>query len=91
MIEERDKYGANDVKPGLTGWAQINGRDELEIPVKARFDGEYVEKMSFVFDCKCFFGTIMSVLKSDGVVEGGTGEMKKQEDLISEEKTVTKQ
>lgn len=91
LIEERDKYGANDVKPGLTGWAQINGRDELEIPVKARFDGEYVEKMSFVFDCKCFFGTIMSVLKSDGVVEGGTGEMKKQEDLISEEKTVTKQ
>lgn len=85
MIEERDKYGANDVKPGLTGWAQINGRDELEIPVKARFDGEYVEKMSFVFDCKCFFGTIMSVLKSDGVVEGGTGEMKKQEEIEEKE------
>lgn len=79
LIAERDKYGANDVKPGLTGWAQINGRDELEIPIKARLDGEYVEKMSFLFDCKCFFGTIKSVLKSDGVVEGGTGEMKKQE------------
>lgn len=80
LIEERDKYGANDIKPGLTGWAQINGRDELEIPVKAKLDGEYVEKMSFLFDCKCFFGTITSVLKSDGVVEGGTGEMKKQEE-----------
>ncbi len=79
LIAERDKYGANDVKPGLTGWAQINGRDELEIPVKAKLDGEYVEKMSFGFDCKCFFGTIASVLKRDGVVEGGTGEMKKQE------------
>ena len=79
LIEERDKYGANEVRPGLTGWAQINGRDELEIDVKARFDGEYVEKMSFAFDVKCFFGTITSVLKSDGVVEGGTGEMKKAE------------
>ena len=77
LIEERDKYGANDVKPGLTGWAQINGRDELEIPVKAALDGEYVKRMSFGFDCKCFFGTVTSVLKSDGVVEGGTGEMKK--------------
>ena len=80
LIAERDKYGANDVKPGLTGWAQINGRDELEIPVKAALDGEYIEKMSFLFDCKCFFGTITSVLKSDGVVEGGTGEMKKQQE-----------
>lgn len=80
LIAERDKYGANDVKPGLTGWAQINGRDELEIPVKAALDGEYIEKMSFLFDCKCFFGTITSVLKSDGVVEGGTGELKKQEE-----------
>ena len=71
LIEERDKYGANDVRPGLTGWAQINGRDELPIEVKARLDGEYVERMSFGFDCKCFFGTIMKVLKSDGVVEGG--------------------
>ena len=78
LIEERDKYGANDVKPGLTGWAQINGRDELEIPVKAKLDGEYVQKMSFLFDCKCFFGTIVSVLKSDGVVEGGTGQMEKE-------------
>lgn len=85
LIEERDKYGANDVKPGLTGWAQINGRDELEIPLKARLDGEYVEKMSFAFDCKCFFGTITSVLKSDGVVEGGTGEMKRE----AEEKEAT--
>lgn len=75
LIEERDRYGANDILPGLTGWAQINGRDELEIPVKAKLDGEYVEKMSFLFDVKCFFGTIVSVLKSDGVVEGGTGEM----------------
>jgi O-antigen biosynthesis protein WbqP len=80
LIAERDKYGANDIKPGLTGWAQINGRDELEIPVKAKLDGEYVEKMSFGFDCKCFFGTITSVLKHDGVVEGGTGEMKKQQE-----------
>lgn len=79
LIEERDKYKANDIKPGLTGWAQINGRDELEIDVKAALDGEYVEKMSFLFDCKCFFGTITSVLKSDGVVEGGTGEMRKEE------------
>ena len=78
LIAERDKYGANDVMPGVTGWAQINGRDELEIPVKAKLDGEYVEKMSFAFDVKCFFGTILSVLKSDGVVEGGTGELNKK-------------
>ncbi|MCL2637212.1 MAG: sugar transferase [Oscillospiraceae bacterium] len=70
LVAERDKYGANDVKPGLTGWAQVNGRDELPIPVKAKFDGEYVEKMSFLFDCKCFFLTVFKVLKSDGVVEG---------------------
>ena len=80
LVAEREKYGANDVKPGLTGWAQINGRDELEIDVKAKLDGEYVQKQSFLFDCRCFFGTITSVLKSDGVVEGGTGEMKKQEE-----------
>ena len=80
LVAEREKYGANDVLPGLTGWAQINGRDELEIPVKAKLDGEYVEKQSFLFDCKCFFGTIISVLKSDGVVEGGTGELNKQKD-----------
>ena len=78
LIAERDKYGANDVHPGLTGWAQINGRDELPIEVKARFDGEYVEKLSFLFDCKCFFGTIVSVLKHDGVVEGGTGRLEKE-------------
>ena len=78
LIEERDKYGANDVRPGLTGWAQINGRDELPIDVKARFDGEYVQNMSFLFDCKCFFGTITSVLKSEGVVEGGTGQLEKE-------------
>ena len=76
LIEERDKYHANDVRPGLTGWAQINGRDELEIPVKAKLDGEYVERMSFLFDCKCFFGTFLAVLRHDGVVEGGTGAMK---------------
>ena len=78
LVAERDKYGANDVIPGLTGWAQINGRDELEIPVKAALDGEYVKKMGFWFDVRCFFGTFTSVLKADGVVEGGTGEMKKK-------------
>lgn len=77
LIEERDKYGANDVRPGLTGWAQINGRDELEIPVKAAFDGEYIKKMGLRMDCRCFFGTFLSVLRGDGVVEGGTGSMKK--------------
>ena len=77
LVAERDKYGANDVKPGLTGWAQINGRDELEIPVKAKLDGEYVEKESFLFDMKCFFGTVGKVAKDDSVVEGGTGEMAK--------------
>ena len=78
LIAERDQYHANDIRPGLTGWAQINGRDELEIPVKAKLDGEYVQKMSFLFDCKCFFGTITSVLKHDGVVEGGTGTLEKE-------------
>ena len=78
LIEERDKYGANDIRPGLTGWAQINGRDELPIDVKAKFDGEYVEKLSFKMDTKCFFGTIISVLKHDGVVEGGTGKLRKE-------------
>ena len=79
LIAQRDKYGANDVRPGLTGWAQINGRDELPIDVKARLDGEYVQKLSFSFDCKCFFGTIAAVLKHDGVVEGGTGAMEKEQ------------
>ncbi|MGD6794150.1 sugar transferase [Metabacillus indicus] len=71
LIAERDKYKANDVPPGLTGWAQINGRDELPIEVKAKLDGEYVDNISFLMDIKCFFGTIVSVLKRDGVVEGG--------------------
>ena len=70
LIAERDKYGANDIRPGLTGWAQVNGRDELLIPVKARFDGEYVEKMGFIMDCKCFFMTIFKVVRSEGVTEG---------------------
>ena len=84
LIAERDKYGANDIMPGLTGWAQINGRDELEIPVKAKFDGEYTAILheggmkAFLFDCRCFLGTIFSVARGEGVVEGGTGEMKKQ-------------
>ena len=78
LIEERDKYGANDIRPGLTGWAQINGRDELEIPVKAKLDGEYVQNLSFFFDCRCFLWTIFSVLMCEGVVEGGTGELNKQ-------------
>lgn len=78
LIAERDKYKANDIKPGLTGWAQINGRDELEIDLKAKLDGYYVEHISFLFDCKCFFGTITSVLKHEGVVEGGTGELNKE-------------
>ena len=84
LVAERDKYGANDVKPGLTGWAQINGRDELEIPVKAKLDGDYIARLNagswsgFAMDVKCFFGTIISVAKSDGVVEGGTGELNKK-------------
>ena len=76
LVAERDKYGANDVTPGLTGWAQINGRDELEIPVKAKLDGEYVKKYGFTMDVRCFFGTFLSVLRQVGVVEGGTGSMK---------------
>ena len=87
LTAERDKYGANDVKPGLTGWAQINGRDELEIPVKAKLDGEYVQKQSFLFDLKCFLGTISKVSHDDSVVEGGTGEMKKNSYNYSEGKT----
>ena len=83
LIEERDKYGANDVPVGLTGWAQINGRDELPIEVKAKLDGEYVEKIGFMMDVKCFFGTVVSVLKSDGVVEGGTGKKETNKGSIS--------
>ncbi|HFI0064552.1 TPA: sugar transferase [Streptococcus suis] len=74
LIEERDKYGANAIRPGLTGWAQINGRDELEIEEKSKLDGFYVKHMSFGLDIKCFFGTFLSVAKSEGVVEGGTGQ-----------------
>ena len=80
LIAERDKYGANDVRPGLTGLAQINGRDELEIDEKARLDGEYVKHLSFGMDMKCFFGTFSSVLKHEGVVEGGTGTLHKEEE-----------
>ena len=79
LIEERDKVGANDIRPGLTGWAQINGRDELEIDVKARLDGEYVQKMSFLFDMKCILGTVLPVFTGAGVVEGGTGQMEKEQ------------
>ena len=78
LIAERDKYGANDIRPGLTGWAQINGRDELPIDVKAKLDGEYAQNLSFAFDCRCFFGSITAVLKHKGVVEGGTGAMDKE-------------
>ena len=88
LIDERDKYGANDVRPGLSGWAQINGRDELEIQVKARLDGEYVEKMSFAMDWKCFWKTIISVLKREGVVEGGTGALVKEK--VHEKEVVSK-
>ena len=80
LIAERDKYGANDVRPGLTGWAQINGRDELEIPVQARLDGEYARNLSFLFDCKCFFGTITVMLKGKGILEGGTGSLHQEEE-----------
>ena len=79
LIAERDKYSANDVHPGLSGWAQINGRDELEIPEKAKLDGEYIAKLSFRMDWKCFWGTVNSVLKHDGIVEGGTGALEKEE------------
>lgn len=74
LIEERDKYGANNIRPGLTGWAQINGRDELEIDEKSKLDGYYMKNMSFGLDVKCFFGTFLSVVKSEGVIEGGTGQ-----------------
>lgn len=94
LIEEREKYGANDVKPGITGWAQINGRDEVSTPEKAKLDGEYADAIKaggfkgFVMDMKCFFGTISSVIKSEGVIEGGTGELKKQEEQQKEEAVV---
>ena len=80
LLEERDKYGANDIRPGLTGWAQINGRDELPIDVKARLDGEYVQKMGFFFDIKCMLGTVLPVFTGAGVVEGGTGKLEKEQE-----------
>lgn len=78
LIEERDRYGANDVLPGLTGWAQINGRDELEIPVKAKLDGEYVQRLSFWFDLRCVLGSVSAVIHKKGMVEGGTGAIEKE-------------
>lgn len=87
LIAERDKYGANDIRPGLTGWAQVNGRDELPITEKARLDGEYVQKMSFLFDIKCVLLTVIKVIRHDGVVEGGTGNITEKE---TEKETVGK-
>lgn len=97
LVAEREKYGANDMKPGITGWAQINGRDELEIPVKAKLDGEYAAALNagffkgFAMDVKCLVGTVSSVLRSDGVVEGGTGAMKEKEENTSDRKEAVKQ
>ncbi|MCQ2514352.1 MAG: sugar transferase [Ruminococcus sp.] len=79
LIEERDKYNINALRPGLTGWAQTHGRDELPIPVKVQMDKIYYEKISFWFDIKCLFLTVVSVFKHDGVVEGGTGQMSEKE------------
>ncbi|GHH98669.1 sugar transferase [Neobacillus kokaensis] len=91
LIEERDKYKANNVYPGLTGWAQINGRDELPIDIKASLDGDYVKNLSFAFDVKCFFGTIVSILKHDGVVEGGTGALERMKASESTAATANKE
>lgn len=82
LIEERDKYGANDIPPGLTGWAQINGRDELPVEVKAKLDGEYVKNLGVSMDVRCFFGTIVTVLRRDGIVEGGTIRIEEQKKTI---------
>lgn len=84
LADERDKYGANDVLPGLTGWAQINGRDELPIDVKAKLDGEYIQNMGVWFDLRCFFGTFFSILKSEGVVEGGTGTLERNKNITKQ-------
>jgi O-antigen biosynthesis protein WbqP len=89
LIDERDKYNANEVPVGLTGWAQINGRDELPIDVKAKLDGEYAGNISFYMDLKCFVGTIHSVLRRDGVVEGGTGKSVRKE-IASDKETSNK-
>lgn len=78
LIAERDKYGANGIKPGLTGWAQIHGRDRLSIKTKARLDGEYARKMSFGLDIKCFLGTVLNVLRGDDILEGGTGALRRK-------------
>jgi len=86
LVEERDKYGVHDLYPGLTGYAQINGRDELPIPEKAKLDGYYVKHISLWLDIKIFFGTIISIFKSEGVVEGGTGELEKKQTSSSESK-----
>lgn len=85
LIDERDKYKANDTLPGLTGWAQINGRDELPIEVKAKLDGEYVQRMGILMDSRCFIATIFSVLKSDGIIEGGTGRITAKESASTKE------
>lgn len=90
LIEERDKYGANDILPGLSGWAQINGRDELEIPIKAKLDGDYMENMSLIFDIKCLLGTVSSVLRSEGVIEGGTGVIEKAKRELKNDEMVKK-
>lgn len=84
LIDERDKYGANDVPVGLTGWAQINGRDELPIEVKAKLDGDYAEKIGFIMDARCFFRTVIRVLRTDGVVEGGTGTKKTDKESVKQ-------
>lgn len=89
LIRERDNYGANDIKPGLTGWAQINGRDTIKIEDKARFDGDYVKRMSFAFDIKCLFSTVAVVLRRKDVVEGGTGAIENKE-IKNEESRVFK-
>ena len=96
LVRERDKYGANDVKPGITGWAQVHGRDELEIPVKASLDGEYAETLkkggfrAFAMDCKCLWLTVAAVLRHDGVVEGGTGEIHRRESVSDNAKEVVR-
>lgn len=83
LVAERDKYGANAIKPGITGWAQIHGRDELDIEEKAKYDGDYVKHMGFLLDVVCFFGTFLPVLKQKGVVEGGTGELRRRAEMSS--------
>ena len=82
LLAERERCGANDVRPGLSGWAQINGRDELPVAVKARYDGEYAERMGLLFDCRCFFGTLVKVMKREGVVEGGPGRPEEERELV---------